>query len=604
MFIFSSAQLAAATIFLFLVKLIGGNTSLEIALKNETGFCVSKTLALQYQREICCLELEMVHPKTGSCISPCALKHQALRYDLDGFLACVCTSPFKLIHDEYLETKKMCGCLSPTGKAYGTIFHDGEDICCVGEPIQMGKKRSKCKPNDRVNSHKVCPYLSRWDEMSGECLCNIAGQVKVGGVCRCENVGHMIDPSNTKCVSRCKPFQKWDARLNTCVCAGELVQAGRLGILKCAKKTEITCRTHEYFNGKLCICEDGYWRASELDECQIKPTCGPREVRNRQTNMCQCKPEHSRWSSNVCLPTCSIEHTHRVGGEDYACECVQGYTWKDYDQTSCKPLPMCGNKERYDGVFTFRCICIANYERLGEFGCQPKCVTSNSRRVKPATNTNTAVVDEGCECISGYHWNDPSSVARKSCDKNPVCGVFESFDGRLCACLTGYWRDSDGKKCQKKKPQCGPRESHDKPTNSCLCDHGYERWENNACLPICGLKHSHRIGEADDACACKSGYSWDSGFKSSCVKAFPNGQWPVSRGKKTFSSVHIVKSGEIFDGGMYTYDRSDIKCDRRGTWRDAVFRVEAGGILKNVLIGKNQREGVPNLIVFFKRFGG
>ncbi|KAI9908977.1 hypothetical protein PsorP6_014720 [Peronosclerospora sorghi] len=75
----------------------------------------------------------------------------------------------------------------------------------------------------------------------------------------------------------------------------------------------------------------------------------------------------------------------------------------------------------------------------------------------------------------------------------------------------------------------------------------------------------------------------------------PDGIWPVSRGTVSLSEVYVVKSGETFDGGMKTYDRSNIKClgqtESNGT-STAVFAVEPGATLKNVIIGANQMDGV------------
>ncbi|KAG1697268.1 hypothetical protein DVH05_016553 [Phytophthora capsici] len=74
----------------------------------------------------------------------------------------------------------------------------------------------------------------------------------------------------------------------------------------------------------------------------------------------------------------------------------------------------------------------------------------------------------------------------------------------------------------------------------------------------------------------------------------PNGSWPASKGTVKFSQAYIVKAGEVFDGKMKTYERSDVSCqEQTESGADtSVFKVEAGGHLKNVIIGKNQMEGV------------
>ncbi|KAE9275042.1 hypothetical protein PR003_g29443, partial [Phytophthora rubi] len=73
----------------------------------------------------------------------------------------------------------------------------------------------------------------------------------------------------------------------------------------------------------------------------------------------------------------------------------------------------------------------------------------------------------------------------------------------------------------------------------------------------------------------------------------PDGTWPTSTGSVKFTAPHVIKAGEVFDGKMQTFDRSDITCTGGEGQKDtAVFLVEAGGTLKNAIIGKNQKEGV------------
>ncbi|KAG6620769.1 Pectate lyase [Phytophthora cinnamomi] len=73
----------------------------------------------------------------------------------------------------------------------------------------------------------------------------------------------------------------------------------------------------------------------------------------------------------------------------------------------------------------------------------------------------------------------------------------------------------------------------------------------------------------------------------------PDGTWPTSMGSVKFTAPRVIKAGEVFDGKMQTFDRSDITCTGGEGQKDsAVFLVEAGGTLKNAIIGKNQKEGV------------
>ncbi|KAH8426374.1 pectate lyase [Aspergillus melleus] len=68
---------------------------------------------------------------------------------------------------------------------------------------------------------------------------------------------------------------------------------------------------------------------------------------------------------------------------------------------------------------------------------------------------------------------------------------------------------------------------------------------------------------------------------------------PASSGTSTLSAVKTIAAGENFDGGMVMYDRG-VSCtgQEEGDDSDAVFEIENGGTLSNVIIGPNQIEGV------------
>ncbi|TMW64553.1 hypothetical protein Poli38472_011433 [Pythium oligandrum] len=74
----------------------------------------------------------------------------------------------------------------------------------------------------------------------------------------------------------------------------------------------------------------------------------------------------------------------------------------------------------------------------------------------------------------------------------------------------------------------------------------------------------------------------------------PTGTWPESTGVVQNPAPLTIKAGEVFDGKMQTYERSDITCQgqKESGKKDAVFLLEPGATLKNVIIGKNQMEGV------------
>lgn len=62
----------------------------------------------------------------------------------------------------------------------------------------------------------------------------------------------------------------------------------------------------------------------------------------------------------------------------------------------------------------------------------------------------------------------------------------------------------------------------------------------------------------------------------------------------TSSKVIDIAAGEVFDGGWARYDRGAGACKEQteGGASDAVFLLHSGATLKNVIIGKNQAEGV------------
>ncbi|EQB46353.1 hypothetical protein CGLO_14593 [Colletotrichum gloeosporioides Cg-14] len=72
------------------------------------------------------------------------------------------------------------------------------------------------------------------------------------------------------------------------------------------------------------------------------------------------------------------------------------------------------------------------------------------------------------------------------------------------------------------------------------------------------------------------------------------GGLPTPTSTKTNSKVIEVAAGATFDGGWAKYDRGSGACNDQaeGGDADAVFLLRRGATLKNVIIGKNQAEGV------------
>lgn len=75
--------------------------------------------------------------------------------------------------------------------------------------------------------------------------------------------------------------------------------------------------------------------------------------------------------------------------------------------------------------------------------------------------------------------------------------------------------------------------------------------------------------------------------------AASGGDIPASSGTSVLDAVQTIAAGETFDGGMVAFDRG-VSCtgQEEGGDSDAVFEIEDGGSLSNVIIGPNQIEGV------------
>ncbi|KAK2040975.1 pectate lyase, partial [Colletotrichum somersetense] len=71
------------------------------------------------------------------------------------------------------------------------------------------------------------------------------------------------------------------------------------------------------------------------------------------------------------------------------------------------------------------------------------------------------------------------------------------------------------------------------------------------------------------------------------------GDLPASSGTSVLKAAQTVAAGQSFDGGMVAFDRG-VSCtgQAEGGDSDAVFILEKGAKLSNVIIGPNQIEGV------------
>lgn len=100
-------------------------------------------------------------------------------------------------------------------------------------------------------------------------------------------------------------------------------------------------------------------------------------------------------------------------------------------------------------------------------------------------------------------------------------------------------------------------------------------------------------GSSGSSATGSSGSSATTGSSSSGSGTSSGGSLPASSGSSALSAVQTIAAGESFDGGMVMYDRG-VSCTGQdeGGDSDAVFQIEDGGSLSNVIIGPNQIEGV------------
>lgn len=73
-----------------------------------------------------------------------------------------------------------------------------------------------------------------------------------------------------------------------------------------------------------------------------------------------------------------------------------------------------------------------------------------------------------------------------------------------------------------------------------------------------------------------------------------DGGLPTATGTKSLDAPQYIKAGETFDAEWVKYDRGSGACGGQGEGgeADTVFVLEEGATLRNVIIGKDQAEGV------------
>ena len=90
--------------------------------------------------------------------------------------------------------------------------------------------------------------------------------------------------------------------------------------------------------------------------------------------------------------------------------------------------------------------------------------------------------------------------------------------------------------------------------------------------------------------------TWQVSGGVSCPHTAVNTVWPSSVGSTSLPTPSVIPAGVVFDGGMKSFDRagSPGACNGQTELDEdaAVFILEPGATLRNVIIGKDQAEGV------------
>jgi pectate lyase len=78
---------------------------------------------------------------------------------------------------------------------------------------------------------------------------------------------------------------------------------------------------------------------------------------------------------------------------------------------------------------------------------------------------------------------------------------------------------------------------------------------------------------------------------------FPITKFPVAKETVVLKNAKYIMPGEVFDGKMKRYERPEGSCNEQaeGTDADTVFNLLPGSTIRNVIIGKNQAEGIHAL---------
>lgn len=71
-------------------------------------------------------------------------------------------------------------------------------------------------------------------------------------------------------------------------------------------------------------------------------------------------------------------------------------------------------------------------------------------------------------------------------------------------------------------------------------------------------------------------------------------KFPTATSTTNLAAVRTIAAGEKFDGKMAQWDRKPSTCNQQteGGDKDAVFILEDGATLSNVIIGPNNGEGI------------
>nr|XP_039258803.1 uncharacterized protein LOC120335372 [Styela clava] len=360
--------------------------------------------------------------------------------------------------DNTVDDKNIEGSWNTTGTECKAV------TCPVDTDFSSQKFFLSCKPG--IKSGEQCGLT-----------CNLGYSIEGNNKATCLDI--TVDDTNSK--------GTWDTGSASCLSIDECA----VGIDDCDVNAECFDTEAGYF----CVCNIGYVENGiycedidecdeETDNCHVNADC-----RNTDGSFsCKCKPEYTgdgvdcsalpcdvictgsnqgciddicscmngyENANGTCIKVCPTSCTanSECYNVDRGCECVEGYTKKEYDDSFlCEDVDECESKKdepginctNYPGHYTLEC-------REGYYMEGNKC-KKQSPECPPSCGQHASCRDpnRGCECSDGWGGD------KDKCEDIDEC-LYECSEPTLlctntpgsfyCTCIAGYYRETEIDEC-------------------------------------------------------------------------------------------------------------------------------------------------------------